>query len=65
MSDYNVSYFSVFIQQITMSFLVSFRSLYYKKGFELIGSYQKRFAWGMVGLNMFRLSKKVNESNDD
>ena len=37
------------------------RSLYYKKGFELIGSYQRRFAGNLVGLNMFRLAKKVNQ----
>ena len=39
------------------------RSLYYKKGFELIGSYQKRFVAGLVGVNMFRLSKKLNEES--
>ena len=35
------------------------RSLYYKKGFELIGSYQKRFAGGLVGLYMFQLQKRL------
>lgn len=48
-----------------LSFLLSnqniilFRSLYYKKGFELIGSYQKRFAGGLVGLYMFQLQKRL------
>jgi len=40
------------------------RSLYYKKGFELIGSYQRRFAGNLVGLNMFRLAKKVNPERE-
>ena len=44
-------------------FVFPHRSLYYKKGFELIGSYQKRFVAGLVGLNMFRLSKKLNEES--
>jgi hypothetical protein len=49
------------VELITSEHHEKARSLYYKKGFELIGSYQKRFVGGLVGLNMYRLCKKVNE----
>ena len=49
------------VELITSEHHEKARSLYYKKGFELIGSYQKRFVGGMIGLNMYKLSKKVNE----
>ena len=49
------------VELITSEHHEKARSLYYKKGFELIGSYQKRFVCGMIGLNMYKLSKKVNE----
>lgn len=40
------------------------RSLYYKKGFELNASYKKMFLGGLVGLNMFRLQKKIGSKSN-